>query len=109
MSGYSRVGQPPQCSVLGAVVTAPVAAGVEPSTLELRVKPRRLELRGRREAPEPSLPEHKALQVLAMEIDYGPFEREVLLPVEVEPERGSVEQRNGLLWLHLPLRGENSS
>jgi quinol-cytochrome oxidoreductase complex cytochrome b subunit len=35
--------------------------------------------------------------------DYGPFEREVVLPLEVDPERVEAEQRSGLLWISLPL------
>ena len=39
-----------------------------------------------------------------MEIDYGPFEREVVLPAEVEIDQARAEQRNGLLWISLPLK-----
>jgi HSP20 family molecular chaperone IbpA len=44
------------------------------------------------------------VRLLAMEIDYGPFEREVALPAEVEVDQASAEQRNGLLWISLPLK-----
>ncbi len=37
-------------------------------------------------------------------IDYGPFIREVLLPTEVEIDEAHAEQRNGLLWISLPLK-----
>jgi len=39
-----------------------------------------------------------------MEIDYGAFEREVPLPAEVEIDKAHAEQRNGLLWISLPLK-----
>jgi HSP20 family molecular chaperone IbpA len=39
-----------------------------------------------------------------MEIDYGPFEREVILPADVEVNKAHAEQRNGLLWISLPLK-----
>jgi len=39
-----------------------------------------------------------------MEIDYGPFIREVALPAEVEVEQAHAEQHNGLLWISLPLK-----
>jgi len=42
-----------------------------------------------------------------MEIDYGPFEREIDLPVEVEIDKAYAEQRNGLLWIALPLRKQS--
>jgi HSP20 family molecular chaperone IbpA len=44
------------------------------------------------------------VQLLAMEIDYGPFEREVLLPASVDIDNVHAEQRNGLLWISLPLK-----
>jgi len=54
--------------------------------------------------PEPTHAEGRAVQLLAMEIDYGPFEREVHLPEVVDIERVHAEQRNGLLWISLPLK-----
>jgi HSP20 family molecular chaperone IbpA len=39
-----------------------------------------------------------------MEIDYGPYLREVTLPAEVEIEKVHAEQRNGLLWISLRLK-----
>jgi HSP20 family protein len=79
-------------------------AGVDKSGIELKVETERLLIRGRREAPEPKEDSCKALQVLAMEIDYGVFEREVMFPVQVDSERVTAEQRNGLLWIYLPFR-----
>src|SRR5215467_2183290 len=74
-------------------------AGVERSLIDLTVEPRRVVIRGTRELPEPTEDEGCALQWLAMEIDYGPFIREVPLPAEVEIEQAHAEQRNGLLWI----------
>jgi HSP20 family molecular chaperone IbpA len=42
--------------------------------------------------------------MLALEIDYGPFERRVELPAEVDVEQARAEQENGLLWIYLPLK-----
>ena len=42
--------------------------------------------------------------VLAMEIDHGAFERQIKLPSTVDRTRVKAEQKNGLLWVHLPLR-----
>jgi HSP20 family protein len=77
-------------------------AGVDQSRVDMAVEPRRLRIRGRRLPPEPA--EMEALQLLALEIDHGPFDREVALPEEVEPREAQIEQRNGLLWIYLPLR-----
>ena len=79
-------------------------AGVEKSQIDLTVEPRRLLLSGTRELPEPTHDEGRAVRLLAMEIDYGRFEREILLPEDVEVTKAHAEQRNGLLWIALPLK-----
>src|SRR2546428_13883276 len=79
-------------------------AGVERSQIDLTVEPQRVLIRGARELPEPTPAEGRAVRLLAMEIDYGPFEREVALPAEVEITEAHAEQRNGLLWISLPLK-----
>jgi HSP20 family protein len=79
-------------------------AGVERSQIDLTVEPQRVLIRGARELPEPTHAEGRALRLLAMEIDYGPFEREIALPAEVEITEAQAEQRNGLLWISLPLK-----
>jgi HSP20 family protein len=79
-------------------------AGVDRSRIDLTVEPQRIVVRGVRDVPEPTHAEGRAVQLLAMEIDYGPFEREVRLPVTVDIEKVHAEQRNGLLWISLPLK-----
>jgi HSP20 family protein len=75
-------------------------AGVDRSEIDLTIEGQRLFIRGEREAPEPA--QEKGLQMMAMEIDYGPFERELRLPDEVDLDRIHAEQRNGMLWIELP-------
>ena len=79
-------------------------AGVDRDDLHLEVQPGKLTLRGRRELPEPNDADGRAMKVLAMEIDHGPFERQIALPSSVRHDRVHAEQRNGLLWISLPLR-----
>jgi HSP20 family protein len=79
-------------------------AGVERSAIDLRLQPGRLTIRGRRGLPEPDHSNDSSMTVLAMEIDHGAFEREIELPMSVEREGVTAEQRNGMLWIHLPLR-----
>src|SRR5881409_3386093 len=79
-------------------------AGVDRSLIDLIVEPRRVVIRCTRELPEPTHEEGSAVRLLAMEIDYGPFIREVALPVEVEIDQAQAEQRNGLLWISLLLK-----
>ena len=78
-------------------------AGVDQSQIEVRAESRRVWLRGQRELAEPCDTAGPALQILAMEIDHGRFEREIVLPVEVDPEQVEAEQREGMLWIRLPL------
>ena len=78
-------------------------AGVDRSNIHLEIGPGLLTIRGERELPEPE-DEHGPLQVLAMEIDHGNFERQIKLPSTVDRTRVKAEQHNGLLWVHLPLR-----
>src|SRR5436309_14803219 len=75
--------------------------GVEKSAIDVTVEPRRVVLRGTRNAPEPT--SERAVSVLALEIDYGAFEREIDLPIEIDVGRVHAEQENGLLWITLPV------
>jgi len=78
-------------------------AGVGREQISLVVEPLRVRVRGQRPPPEPTNADGPMLQLLALEIDHGPFEREVVLPAEVAPEKVHAEQVGGILWIHLPL------
>ena len=78
-------------------------AGVNRSEIHLEIAPGMLTIRGRRELPEPQ-DENHPMQVLAMEIDHGNFERQIKLPSTVDRAHVKAEQQNGLLWVYLPLR-----
>lgn len=78
-------------------------AGVDRSTIDLHVQSTRIRLRGRRAPIEPGETVGRSLRILALEIDHGLFERELVLPTEVNPEGVRAEYRRGILWLHLPL------
>jgi HSP20 family molecular chaperone IbpA len=75
-------------------------AGVETAQIELLVESGRLIIRGARQLPEPP---SGCCQIMAMEIDYGPFQREVLLPASIDLAHVTAEQREGLLWIELPI------
>lgn len=79
-------------------------AGVDAEEIELELAPGRLTLRGDRTLPEPDDTHNPALQVLAMEIDHGAFEREIALPPGIDRRRVRAEQQNGMLWIYLPLQ-----
>lgn len=79
-------------------------AGVDRDAIEIRAEPRRIAIRGTRPIAEPSCDDPPAVQVLALEIDNGSFERVLELPAEIDTERVTAEHRNGLLWVKLPFR-----
>lgn len=81
-------------------------AGVDKERIDIRIEPGRLIVRGVRKTPEPGRGEPCPQQILAMEIDHGPFLRELRLPAEVVREAVTAEHRNGLLWVTLPLSHE---
>ncbi len=81
-------------------------AGVDPAAVSLHVEPRRLVIQGSRQPPEPPCDSATGSppQLLALEIDYGPFARELTFPDDVDPGGLRVEGRNGYLWITLPVR-----
>ena len=79
-------------------------AGIARTEIDLRVEPRRVWLSGRRRSPVSDPAPGKVLQILTLEIDDGLWQREIPLPVEIDPAAVQAEQRNGLLWISLPLR-----
>lgn len=79
-------------------------AGMDRKNISVRVEGRRLRVSGTRPAPEPVRDADRPAQTLAMEIDYGPFERALELPAEVDGERVTATYRDGLLWVTMPLK-----
>lgn len=79
-------------------------AGVEKSDIDIQVDRGRLVIRGTRQPPGPApCLDSPCRQVLAMEIESGPFGRSIRIPDEIDPEKISARQENGLLWITLPL------
>ena len=72
--------------------------------IDLTIESQRLILRGKREVIEAVDGEECVLQTIAMEIDYGPFLRVLSLPDNVDADKTKAEQRNGFLWITLPLQ-----
>ena len=79
-------------------------AGVDRSEIELTVHRRHLSIRGTRDVPEPSDKDGPALQTIIMEIDYGAFHRDIRLPADIDVDKVHADQKNGMLWIHLPLK-----
>jgi HSP20 family protein len=77
-------------------------AGVEESDLNVTVENARLRVAGTRPVPEVA-PQRQPLQ---LEIEHGPFERQISLPEGADAENIHARIRNGILFIHLPVRKE---
>ena len=78
-------------------------AGVEPGSISVRVETDRLVIEGERHAPEPVASLDEATRIVTMEIDHGPFCRNVSLPQDADSTRVSVHYAKGLLWVRVPV------
>src|ERR1051326_1178849 len=68
-------------------------AGVGQQRLSVTAEPHRLRLAGYRPPPERQLEGRQSVQVFTMEIDCGQFERDLLLPEEIDPARVTAKQQ----------------
>jgi len=78
-------------------------AGVKPENLDISIEGDVLTIRGCREKPFedatlPTAPEN----YFAQECFWGPFSREVILPVEVDPGRVEATMKEGILTIRIP-------
>jgi HSP20 family molecular chaperone IbpA len=87
-----RTDEPP---ILHVVLELP---GVDPASVEVVASGKTLVVGGNRERPVTT-----GAHYLAMEIDYGPFQRKIELGEEVDPERASATYDRGMLKVTLPL------
>ncbi|HRQ88029.1 MAG TPA: Hsp20/alpha crystallin family protein [Bacteroidia bacterium] len=79
-------------------------AGVEKSDISVDVLSDRVRVSGERRPPLPARDmSSRCRQVLTMEIQCGRFAREIVLPTEIDRNRVSAKQENGLLRIVLPL------
>jgi HSP20 family protein len=84
------------------VVVVAELPGVDPDTIQLVAGPRALVLAGVR--PRPKDGGHYR----QMEIDYGPFQRQVTWDEEVDPQHASASYARGMLQISLPLAPERA-
>ena len=73
-------------------------AGVPAGQIDVKVEGTVLVISGVR--PEPSAETNRAF--CQMEINYGPFERTIQLPAQVDAESGSAGYEDGFLQVRLP-------
>ena len=84
-------------------------AGVNKADIKVEVEPRRLVVRGHREAPDRGCEASSCCRILVMEIPDGSFERILDFPMAVDTEHVSAKQDNGWLWIILPIQPEDES
>lgn len=87
------------------VVVAVELAGISDAEVELEVDGKTLVLRGERRPPS-GRPRRLYSQ---MEICHGPFQRELLLPADVDPDAARVSYNAGMLEIVLPKVGRKLS
>ena len=87
-----RVDEPPSLTV---IVELP---GVDPDALQVVAAEHTLVVAGER--PRPRSPRQTYER---MEIEYGPFQREIALPDEIDVERAEATYERGLLKIVFPL------
>ena len=79
-------------------------SGVEKADIHVDVLPDQIRISGQRKHPLPTRDtSSQCRQVLTMEIESGQFGREIKLPVDIDRNRVTAKQENGLLWIILPL------
>ena len=80
-------------------------AGVDEKHLSITLDNGRLRITGSR--PLPDVGEGK--QPLQLEIEQGPFERQIALPADTDAEGVKARFKSGLLIIHIPLRARERS
>lgn len=81
-----------------ALVVVVEIPGIDRNDVSLEVEGSRMTVRGERTAPSGLDP----ARIVRQERVYGPFERVFDLPTDVDVERITAEQRNGVLMVRLP-------
>jgi HSP20 family protein len=71
--------------------------GVDPANVSIVATPRALIIGGDRPRPK------DCGHYLQMEIEYGPFERKVVLNEDVDPDRATASYERGILRITLPI------
>jgi HSP20 family protein len=71
--------------------------GVDPDDVRLIASPQALLVAGERRRPR------DCGHYQQMEIDYGPFQRQITLSVDIDPEDASATYERGILTIRLPI------
>lgn len=71
--------------------------GVDPDDVQLVASPQALLIAGERRRPK------DCGHYQQMEIDYGPFQRQITLAEDIDPEEASASYERGILTVRLPI------
>lgn len=71
--------------------------GIDPADVQLVASPQALVIAGERRRPK------DGGHYQQMEIDYGPFQRQITLSEDVDPEQATATYERGMLTVRLPL------
>jgi HSP20 family protein len=71
--------------------------GVDPDDVQLIASPQALVIAGERRRPK------DCGHYQQMEIDYGPFQRQITLAEDIDPEEASASYERGILTVRLPI------
>ena len=72
-------------------------AGVKPEFLDISMERDIIAIKGRREKPF-----EEGGDYFTQECYWGPFSREIILPVEVDPDRAEATMKEGILTIRIP-------
>lgn len=73
-------------------------AGIRPENLEISMEKDVISIKGTREKPIDA----KEADYFTKECYWGPFSREIITPVEVDPDRAEASMKNGILAIRIP-------
>jgi len=76
-------------------------AGMRREDIDVQIEQNRLVIQGKRPIPDPGSRADQ-LRIHLMEIDHGPFQRELEVPGDVDAAGVTAKYRDGMLWIELP-------
>lgn len=82
----------------GELVIQSTIAGVRSDDLDIAIEGDKVTIRGRRERPT----KDEKINYFYQECYWGPFIREIILPVEIDPSRAEAIFKEGVLIIRMP-------
>lgn len=73
-------------------------AGIKLKDLDISIEKDKLTIKGKREKPI----ENEKINYFYQECYWGPFSREIILPVEIDPSRAEASFKEGILTIRMP-------